>query len=74
MMYALAGRQTHHPFRSLTLRPWNRIARVVKTGGVVSVLEFSEPHEGILAPAARMFVNHVVPRLGALMSGGARDE
>mmetsp|Transcript_59434 Transcript_59434/g.134544 ORF Transcript_59434/g.134544 Transcript_59434/m.134544 type:complete len:273 (+) Transcript_59434:192-1010(+) len=50
------------------------MARVTKAGGLVSILEFSEPSEGLLAPLARLFVAHVVPRLGVLMSGGARDE
>ena len=59
------------PDRVAALR---EMGRVVKPGGAVSVLEFSEPREGILAPAARFFVNHVVPRLGALASGGAREE
>ena len=59
------------PDRVAALR---EMGRVVKRGGAVSVLEFSEPREGILAPAARFFVNHVVPRLGALASGGAREE
>jgi demethylmenaquinone methyltransferase/2-methoxy-6-polyprenyl-1,4-benzoquinol methylase len=53
---------------------FSRMSRVVRPGGVVAVLEFSEPREGPLAPAARFFVNHIVPRLGVLMSRGARDE
>ena len=40
------------------------MARVTKPNGVVAVLEFSEPSEGWLAPLARVFVGHVVPRLG----------
>lgn len=40
------------------------MARVTKPNGVVAVLEFSEPSEGLLAPVARLFVGHVVPRLG----------
>lgn len=50
------------------------MARVTKPRGVVAVLEFSAPSEGWLAPLAKLFVAHVVPRLGALMSGGARAE
>ena len=45
----------------------------MRPGGKVAILEFSDPHEGILAPLARLFVRHVVPRVGALMSG-ARAE
>lgn len=40
------------------------MARVTKPGGVVALLEFSEPSEGALAPLAQLFVAHVVPRLG----------
>ena len=50
------------------------MARVTSPGGRVAILEFAEPHEGVLAPLARIFVNHVVPRIGALLSGGAREE
>ena len=49
------------------------MVRVVRPGGKVAILEFSDPHEGPLAPFARLFVRHVVPRVGALMSG-ARAE
>ena len=48
------------------VRALREMGRVVKPGGAVGVLEFSEPREGILAPAARFFVNHVLPRLGAV--------
>lgn len=51
-----------------------RLNRVLRQGGKVAILEFSEPHEGPLAPLARAFVKHIVPRVGALLSGGARDE
>mmetsp|Transcript_75442 Transcript_75442/g.151664 ORF Transcript_75442/g.151664 Transcript_75442/m.151664 type:complete len:268 (-) Transcript_75442:141-944(-) len=50
------------------------MARVTRPGGIVAVLEFSEPHEGFFAPLARIFVKSVVPRIGAFMSGGARAE
>lgn len=40
------------------------MARVTKPRGVVAVLEFSAPSEGWLAPLAKLFVAHVVPRLG----------
>ena len=47
------------------------MARVTRPGGVVAVLELTEPSEGLLAPLARMHVHHVVPRLGAWLSGDA---
>jgi demethylmenaquinone methyltransferase/2-methoxy-6-polyprenyl-1,4-benzoquinol methylase len=45
------------------------MARVVKPGGRVAVLELGEPKRGLLGAAARFHTRHVVPRLGALLSG-----
>ncbi|MBC7171650.1 MAG: bifunctional demethylmenaquinone methyltransferase/2-methoxy-6-polyprenyl-1,4-benzoquinol methylase UbiE [Polyangiaceae bacterium] len=53
------------PDRARALR---ELARVVKPGGRVAVLELSEPR-GILGPFARFHVHHVVPFLGGLLSG-----
>lgn len=54
------------PDRTLALR---EMARVVRRGGRVAVLELGEPRRGLLARAARFHTRHVVPRLGALLSG-----
>ena len=54
------------PDRALALR---EMARVVRPGGRVAVLELGEPRRGVLARAARFHTRHVVPRLGALLSG-----
>ena len=54
------------PDRTQGLR---EMARVVRPGGVVAVLELGEPRTGPLAPFARLHLKHVVPRLGALLSG-----
>jgi len=43
--------------------------RVVRPGGRVCVLELGEPRRGVLGPLARFHVHHVVPRMGALLSG-----
>ncbi len=56
------------PDRALGL---SEMARVTRPGGKVVVLELSEPRTGWLAPFARFHVHHVVPRLGALLSGAA---
>jgi demethylmenaquinone methyltransferase/2-methoxy-6-polyprenyl-1,4-benzoquinol methylase len=45
------------------------LARVVRPGGRVCILELSEPRGGVMGPLARFHVHHVVPRVGALLSG-----
>lgn len=54
------------PDRSRALR---ELARVVRPGGRICVLELGEPRSGLLGHAARFHTRHVVPRLGALLSG-----
>jgi demethylmenaquinone methyltransferase/2-methoxy-6-polyprenyl-1,4-benzoquinol methylase len=54
------------PDRPAALR---EMARVVRPGGRIAVLELGEPRRGVLARAARFHTRHVVPRLGALLSG-----
>jgi demethylmenaquinone methyltransferase/2-methoxy-6-polyprenyl-1,4-benzoquinol methylase len=54
------------PDRSKGLR---ELARVVRPGGRICVLELGEPRRGFLGHAARFHTRHVVPRLGALLSG-----
>ncbi len=53
------------------LRGLREMARVTRAGGPVAVLELSEPRGGLLAPFARLHVHHVVPWLGALLSGNS---
>ena len=54
------------PDRLLALR---EMARVVRPGGRVAILELGEPRRGFMAKAALFHTRHVVPRLGALLSG-----
>ncbi|HEX3759941.1 MAG TPA: bifunctional demethylmenaquinone methyltransferase/2-methoxy-6-polyprenyl-1,4-benzoquinol methylase UbiE [Kofleriaceae bacterium] len=54
------------PDRPAALR---EMARVVRPGGRIAVLELGEPERGVLARAARFHTHHVVPVLGALLSG-----
>lgn len=49
-------------------RGLSEMARVLKSGGRVGVLEFSHP-AGPLAPAARFYMRTVVPGLGGLVAG-----
>lgn len=50
-------------------RALREMARVTKPGGPIAILELSEPTGGPLAALARLHVHHIVPRLGALLSG-----
>lgn len=43
--------------------------RVLKPGGTVAILEFSEPPEGFLGNAYRWYFRRVLPRIGGLLSG-----
>jgi demethylmenaquinone methyltransferase / 2-methoxy-6-polyprenyl-1,4-benzoquinol methylase len=54
------------PDRPLALK---EMARVLKPGARLAVLELSEPKSGFLAPFARFHVHTVVPWLGSLLSG-----
>lgn len=57
------------PDRPAALR---EMARVVKPGGRVAILELTEPRRGLLARLARVHIHRVVPTLGALVSGDRR--
>jgi demethylmenaquinone methyltransferase/2-methoxy-6-polyprenyl-1,4-benzoquinol methylase len=50
-------------------RALRELARVVRPGGRIAVLELSEARRGVLGWFARIHTRHVVPRLGALLSG-----
>lgn len=54
------------PDRSLALR---EMARVVRPGGRIAILELTEPEGGLLGTLARFHVHVVIPRLGGLLSG-----
>ena len=51
------------------LQGLREMARVVRPGGRIVVLELSTPRGGLLAPFARFHVRHIVPFLGGLLSG-----
>lgn len=50
-------------------RGLREMARVTRRGGRIAVLELTEPRRGALAPFARFHVHHVVPTIGAWLSG-----
>jgi demethylmenaquinone methyltransferase/2-methoxy-6-polyprenyl-1,4-benzoquinol methylase len=45
------------------------IARVVRAGGRVAILELSEPRGGVMGPLARFHIHTLVPAVGGLLSG-----
>lgn len=49
------------------------MARVVRPGGRIVVLEFTKPRMPLLGPAYRFYFRRVLPRLGSWISG-ARNE
>lgn len=53
------------------------IHKLLKPNGVLAILEFSRPSyetDGILGAAAGFFIQHIVPFVGGLLSGGAKQE
>jgi len=45
------------------------MARVVKPGGVVAVLEFGQPGGALFGPIYRFYSAHVIPRIGGWLTG-----
>jgi demethylmenaquinone methyltransferase / 2-methoxy-6-polyprenyl-1,4-benzoquinol methylase len=50
-------------------RGLREIARVLKAGGEIGLLEFSDPRNGIGAAAFRFYFRHILPRIGGAISG-----
>ena len=51
------------------LKALQEMRRVVRPGHVVAVLELTQPRGHMFAALARFHVHHIVPRLGAMLSG-----
>lgn len=45
------------------------IHRVLKPGGIIAILEFTEPADNVLGHLYRWYFRRVLPRIGALISG-----
>ncbi|HEY5068443.1 MAG TPA: class I SAM-dependent methyltransferase, partial [Candidatus Acidoferrum sp.] len=43
--------------------------RVLKPGGTLAILEFTEPPEGLLGNLYRWYFRGVLPRIGGMLSG-----
>jgi demethylmenaquinone methyltransferase/2-methoxy-6-polyprenyl-1,4-benzoquinol methylase len=58
-------------FRNLTnyASGLREFARVLKPGGEVGILEFTEPQAGPMAGVFRFYFRHVLPRIGGAISG-----
>jgi demethylmenaquinone methyltransferase/2-methoxy-6-polyprenyl-1,4-benzoquinol methylase len=58
-------------FRNLSNyeRGLREFARLLKHGGEIGILEFSEPEHGLMAHVFRFYFKHVLPRIGAAISG-----
>lgn len=46
--------------------------RVLKQGGTLAILEFSHPPNPLLRAGYEVYSHHILPRLGALLSGSSR--
>lgn len=46
-------------------------ARVLRRGGEMGILEFTEPRSGFFAPLARFYLRRVLPKIGGAISGSA---
>jgi demethylmenaquinone methyltransferase / 2-methoxy-6-polyprenyl-1,4-benzoquinol methylase len=58
-------------FRNLVnyRRGLEEFLRVLKPGGMLAILEFSQPPNPVFAALYRFYSNHVLPRIGGLVSG-----
>jgi demethylmenaquinone methyltransferase / 2-methoxy-6-polyprenyl-1,4-benzoquinol methylase len=50
-------------------RGLREIARVLKPDGEVGILEFTEPHRGLMAGLFRFYFKQILPRIGGAISG-----
>jgi demethylmenaquinone methyltransferase/2-methoxy-6-polyprenyl-1,4-benzoquinol methylase len=56
-----------------TRRGLREMIRVCRPGGSVAVLEFSQPRSRVFSAVYRLYFQHVLPRIGQLVSGSRLD-
>jgi demethylmenaquinone methyltransferase/2-methoxy-6-polyprenyl-1,4-benzoquinol methylase len=63
------------PEKETALCEIHRVLKKETTDNKLAIMEFSEPdeHSGIMGSLARVFIRHVVPSLGALLSGAPKE-
>lgn len=63
------------PEKEIALCEIHRVLKKGSTDNKLAIMEFSEPDEnsGIMGSLARVFIRHVVPSLGALLSGAPKE-
>jgi demethylmenaquinone methyltransferase/2-methoxy-6-polyprenyl-1,4-benzoquinol methylase len=52
-------------------RGLEEIARILRPGGELAILEFAEPQGGLFAPVYRFYFEKILPRIGGAISGSA---
>jgi len=47
----------------------SEMSRVIRPGGQIGILEFTDPAKGVAGDAFRIYFRHILPRIGGVISG-----